>query len=154
MKKIILIIALILVSGIIKADFGLFEHLIVTNEPYNLTQTSFTSGGTVTLQDGDPSITDKGLLWSSSGVPTISSYLGKKSFGSGPSSGTVTFTHQVNGLNQSSTYFVRAYASNIVGTFYGETYTVVTLPTLGEWGVIALITMMAAFGGWMVWRRI
>jgi len=29
-----------------------------------------------------------------------------------------------------------------------------TIPTLGEWGVIALLSLMGIFGVWMVRRRI
>ena len=69
--------------------------------------------GTVT-SDGNNSVTVRGVCWSVSQNPTIAD--SKTTNGSG----TGSFTSNITGLNHGTTYYVRAYATNGVGTNYGE----------------------------------
>jgi hypothetical protein len=85
------------------------------NPGTNITSTSVTSGGNVTSIKG-AAVTARGIVVGTTATPTIDNAL-KTSDGSGIG----TFTSQLSGLNAStSTYRVRAYATNSAGTGYGE----------------------------------
>jgi hypothetical protein len=71
------------------------------------------SGGVITTDGGSP-ITSKGVCWSLNPNPTIAN--SKTSDGSGPSSYNSTLT----ALAPLTTYYVRAYATNGLGTAYGN----------------------------------
>lgn len=73
------------------------------------------SGGTIT-SDGGSAITAKGVCWGTSPGPT----LGVGNFTS-DGTGTATFSSSMTGLTGSTTYYVRAYATNSVGTSFGPT---------------------------------
>ncbi|HBC78155.1 MAG TPA: hypothetical protein DEO60_14960 [Bacteroidales bacterium] len=78
-----------------------------------ITSTGAVSGGNIT-KDGGVEVTARGICWSSVANPTISDT--KTSNGSGPGS----FTANITGLTPGSSYHVRAYATNSVGTAYGN----------------------------------
>lgn len=80
------------------------------------TTTSVFTGGEVT-SDGAAEIIDRGICWSKSQKPDSSELAVNKVFaGSGLGSFFVTIT----GLKPNTDYFVRAYATNITGTGYGD----------------------------------
>jgi hypothetical protein len=92
-----------------------------------------TSGGTI-LSDGGASILTKGICWSTNPNPTLSnSYL---SLGSG----SANFSTVISGLNYSTTYYARAYATNSVGTSFGNQ---IVFSTTG--GVLEVFTNVGAF---------
>ncbi|MDZ7695436.1 MAG: SGNH/GDSL hydrolase family protein [Deltaproteobacteria bacterium] len=78
-----------------------------------ITATSASSGGDVT-SDGGASVTARGVCWSTSANPTVSN--DKTTDGTG----TGSFTSAITGLSPLTTYHVRAYATNSVGTAYGS----------------------------------
>lgn len=78
----------------------------------NITGTVAESGGTYVKDHGLP-ITQKGVCWSTSILPTISDP--HTSDGSGPDS----FISVMTGLTPGTKYYVRAYATNSAGTGYG-----------------------------------
>ena len=80
----------------------------------SITQTTSTSGGTIT-NDGGATITARGVCWSTSANPTIA-LATKTSDGSGAGA----FTSAITVLKANTTYYVRAYAINSVGTAYGN----------------------------------
>ena len=84
-------------------------------------KTTATGGGNVTA-DGGATVTARGICWSTSQNPTIS--------GNHTTDGTGTgsFTSSMTGLTANTTYYVRAYATNSVGTAYGEEVSFTTLP--------------------------
>ena len=86
---------------------------VTTSTPSNVTTNSATCGGNVT-SDGGATVTARGVCWSTSQNPTIS--------GSHTTDGTGTgsFTSNITGLAESTTYYVRAYATNSEGTSYGS----------------------------------
>ncbi len=131
-------------------DKGVF---VVTTTPYDITETTLRSGGSVLLGADASPITDKGLLWSLSNNPTLLSFLGIYSAGSGPSSGFASFLYQITSLSQASNVYVRAYAVNADGTYYGLTRSVATIPTLGEWGLVTMLILFTCIGGWFVWKK-
>jgi hypothetical protein len=98
---------------------------ITTNNLTSITQTTATCGGNI-ASDGASSITSRGVCWSSTNSnPTILDTKTNNGTGIG------SFTSSIIGLTAGTTYYVRAYATNSVGTAYGNTRTFVTLsPTL------------------------
>lgn len=87
---------------------------ITTNSISNITNTTANSGGNVT-SDGETAITARGVVWSTSQNPTI--ILTTKTTNG---VGNGMFTSDISGLNPSTTYYVRAYATNSLGTAYGN----------------------------------
>jgi hypothetical protein len=108
--------------------------------------TTATGGGNVT-NDGGETVSARGVCWNTSTNPTTSN--GHTTDGSG----TGTFISNLTNLAPNTLHYVRAYATNSAGTSYGDNVTFTTIPTLPEWGLIALITLSAGIGGWMIWRR-
>ena len=86
---------------------------VTTNEITGITNTTATSGGVIT-SDGDGEIFAKGVVWSRSQNPTFES-----SFKTDEGSGVDSFTSFLTNLIPGRTYYVRAYATNAVGTAYG-----------------------------------
>lgn len=89
--------------------------VVTTNNVTNVTPTSATCGGTVTVSSGNTfPITSRGVCWATTHNPTIDN--AHTSDGSGVGS----FISSITGLTVNTNYYVRAYATNEVGTFYGE----------------------------------
>ena len=86
---------------------------VTTTIVTNVTSTTATSGGNVT-DDGGATVTARGVCWSTSPDPTIDD--NKTSDGNG----TGAFTSQLTNLTHSTTYYIRAYATNSEGTSYGD----------------------------------
>lgn len=155
MKKIILATIIVLISAVaMKSDWGLFDGIISTNSISSVTTTTAVSGGYISLMLDDAPVTQKGIVWSTSPNPTTSSNLGITNEGAGPSSGSLSYTSNITGLTLNTTYYVRAYLISADGTSYGQQVVFTTIPTLGEYGVIALVSLMGIFGVWMVYRKI
>lgn len=94
---------------------------ISTNSITNIGRNSATSGGNVS-SDGGALVTQKGLCWSTSQNPTISNSTTFDGQGLG------SFTSNIIGLVAGTTYYVRAYAINSVGTAYGSQFVFTTQP--------------------------
>jgi uncharacterized protein (TIGR02145 family) len=77
-----------------------------------ITSTTAISGGNVT-DDGGADVTARGVCWSTSQIPTIADNVTTDGTGTGE------FTSYINWLTPETTYYVRAYATNSVGTAYG-----------------------------------
>ena len=80
----------------------------------NINITTASTGGSVS-DDGGAPVTARGVVWSTSTNPTIALST-KTSNGTG----TGTFTSNLTELIPGTTYYVRAYATNIAGTAYGN----------------------------------
>ncbi|NVN92509.1 MAG: hypothetical protein HXX11_18195 [Desulfuromonadales bacterium] len=81
-----------------------------------ITGTTATGGGTIT-SDGGAAVTAKGACWGTSANPTLENSC------TNDGSGTSSFTSSITALNRATTYHVRAYATNAVGTSYGSDLT-------------------------------
>ena len=92
---------------------------VITDAVSDITETTATCGGEVT-SDGGVAVTERGVCWSTSASPTVADNHTSDGAGLG------TFTSNITGLTASTTYYVRAYAINSVGTAYGETVTFTT----------------------------
>jgi hypothetical protein len=85
-----------------------------------ITSTTATSGGNVT-DDGGDSVTARGVCWSTFENPTTDDFLTSDGSDSG------AFVSSITGLDPATMYYVRAYATNTVGTSYGDNVTFTTL---------------------------
>jgi len=106
------------------------------------TTTSAVSGGSIS-SNGGAAVTIRGVCWSTSQMPTISD--SKTVDGAGDGS----FVSTLKGLTASTTYYLRAYATNSSGTSYGNEVSFVsasTAPTLTT-SQMTLITSTSATGG-------
>ncbi len=90
----------------------------VTTSPVTVSGGIATGGGEL-IDDGNSPITAIGVAWSSTNTtPTVADDTTKNTISG------VTFTATVDGLTPSTTYYFRAYATNAVGTSYGDVLTV------------------------------
>ena len=96
--------------------------VLTTTNLSAITATTAAGGGNVT-NDGGSAVTARGVCWSTNQNPTISD--GKTSDGSG----TGIFTSSITGLTPGATYYIRAYATNSIGTSYGNQVTSTALAT-------------------------
>ena len=142
---------------VIYMDYGIANYLfsmypvsatlptVSTNVIGNMTYTTASSGGIIS-SDGGAAVTSRGVCWSTSSNPTIA--LTTKTING---SGTGSFTSSITGLSGSTTYYVRAYATNSVGTVYGNqvvfTTTAAVLPSLGTTAVSGITHNSASSGG-------
>ncbi len=94
--------------------------VLSTTTVTNITSSTATSGGTIS-SDGGASVTARGVCWNIPGNPTTSD--SKSSDGEG----TGQFESSISDLDPGTTYHIRAYASNSIGTSYGEDLTFTTL---------------------------
>jgi|GEM_PF-535127 len=79
----------------------------------NITSATASSGGSIT-NTGNATITACGVCWNTKGSPTLGDNKTTDTLIAGQ------FTSALNGLAQSSKYYLRAYATNIAGTVYGN----------------------------------
>ena len=85
---------------------------VFTAPVLNITETTALSGGNI-RSDGGSAVTARGVCWSTSTAPDTSD--DKTTNGTG----TGSFTSNVTGLSNGVTYYLRAYATNSIGTAYG-----------------------------------
>ena len=87
---------------------------VITLEVTNIDASFATGGGEIT-DDGNASITERGVCWNTLPDPTFSGQ-----HAACATSGTGQYTVQMTGLSPNTNYHVRAYATNSEGTAYGE----------------------------------
>ena len=120
--------------------------VLFTNAIASIGSTTAVSGG-VTTSDGGSTITSRGVCWSTSSGPTIS--LSSKT---ADGTGTGSYTSNLSGLSPSTTYYVRAYATNSTGTGYGQelsftTTAQATIPVLSTTAISTITSTTATSGG-------
>ena len=116
---------------------------VQTSQVQAIAANSATAGGSVT-EVGGSAVTGRGVCWSTLQLPTISDQ--HTTDGRGPGE----FTSQLTGLSVNTVYYVRAYATNSVGTAYGEQYEFRTtdgLPTVTTDTITAVTATTAHSGG-------
>lgn len=86
---------------------------ISTTEVCSITDTTAQCGGVINCEGGD-AVLEAGVCWSISNNPTIADNKTIENIA------TDSFTSILTGLNPNTKYFVRAYATNSVGTAYGS----------------------------------
>lgn len=92
---------------------------VVTTIASATNATTATSGGNVTA-DGGATVTNRGVVWSTSANPTVPGIQSTNGTGTGSFSSTLT------NLTPGQTYFYRAFAQNSAGTGYGTEYSLTT----------------------------
>jgi hypothetical protein len=92
---------------------------IVTSEVTLITSYSAVSGGNIT-NDGGIRVNLRGVCWSTSPNPTIQDNYIECGSGIGE------YICKLTGLTDSTTYYIRSYATNDQGTFYGHEITFIT----------------------------
>ena len=109
-----------------QVSFSTRLPVINTTEITSINATSVNCGGNIT-DIGGSEVTSRGVCWSITSVPTISNSKTVDGSGSG------TFTSTIIGISAETTYYIRAYATNSIGTAYGNVIAVKTLsfPTNG-----------------------
>lgn len=89
---------------------------VTTQAITNITSSGGDGNGTV-INVGGSALTTRGFVYSSSNIePTLADSVAVEG---GTTTGT--FTKTISGLSSSTTYYVRAYATNAIGTGYGDT---------------------------------
>ena len=121
----------------------IFLPIVTTDIVTDITQHSAVLGGNVT-DDGGATVTARGICWGTSPNPTISNSIQV-------GSGTGHYTTSYSSLTPGTQYFVRAYATNIVGTAYGNevsfTTPPISIPTVTTNSVFDITTTTAKGGG-------
>ena len=101
---------------------GASEPMVTTSEATQISLRTATVGGNVT-DDGDSEVVERGICYSTSANPSIIWPNKKIVCGSGLGE----FTCDLTDLEKDTKYFVRAYATNSVGTTYGKEVSFTTL---------------------------
>jgi len=118
--------------------------VVITSAVDSITTKKAVSGGTITSDGGSP-ITTKGVCWGTTTNPTTSDTKTQNGNGTG------TFYSLIANLTPNTTYHVRAYATNGVGTSYGENKLFKTrpavLPTLNTLNIDSIMEYSAMSGG-------
>jgi uncharacterized protein (TIGR02145 family) len=118
--------------------------VLTTTTVSGITHTSATSGGNINT-NGGATITSSGICWSASHNPSTT--------GTHSNDGTAngSYNSNMSGLTPGSQYYVRAYATNSVGTAYGNevsfTTNPIVLPTLTTTVVTSVTSGTASSGG-------
>lgn len=125
---------------------------VTTAAVTNISTNTATGNGNITnlgspaLSGQDPSVSAYGVCWSSTATtPTTSN----SKVSNGTKTTTGAFTASMTGLTPGTTYYVRAYATNSMGTSYGTVVTVKTLalPTVTSAAVTNITTETATGNG-------
>jgi uncharacterized protein (TIGR02145 family) len=86
---------------------------VTTTALTNITTNSALSGGNIT-DDGGANVTTRGVCWSTHPNPTIMDNITSNGTGVGVFIGSIT------GLTSGTTYYLKAYSTNNIGTAYGN----------------------------------
>ena len=117
--------------------------VVTTNSVTNITANSAVSGGNVS-EDGGFTIIARGVCWSTSQNPTVDDNTTTNGTGIGP------YNSDILGLDYNTTYYVRAYVTNSIGTSYGEELSFTTIkiiPTVTTDEVSSITSISAICGG-------
>jgi hypothetical protein len=119
--------------------------VLTITAPVDITLTSARCYGNITDDKGS-SVTSRGVCWSTSSNPTISDHKTSDGIGRG------SYASSITGLSPNSTYYVRAYATNGIGTAYSSQISFVTsksTPVIRT-ALITAITATSAIGGGII----
>lgn len=119
--------------------------VLTTLSAVDITETTAIAGGSISY-DGNSAIYERGVCWSTSANPTTANDKAT----SGATSGS--FYTFLSGLSPSTTYHIRAYAINAVGTGYGNDLTfttgsIVSIPTVTTSSATSITEISAVLGG-------
>jgi hypothetical protein len=118
---------------------------VVGTSTSTITGSSTASSGGYVSSDGNSTVTVRGVCWSTSANPTLAN-----NYSTDGGTGMGYFTSTITGLSGCGTvYYIRAYATNSIGTAYGNQNTVSTglLSTLTTNDVTSISYYTAVSGG-------
>ena len=124
MKKYFLFIAII-ASILVSCKPDPEKPSVVTLPVSEITEATAVSGGNVT-SDGGAEVTARGVCWGTNQNPTTDDNKTVDGNGIGE------FVSNISELSDSTTYYVRSYATNSEGTSYGEEYSFTTLKIVDD----------------------
>ena len=129
------------VASVIEEKFA----TVTTADVSEITENTAVTGGEVT-DDGNVTVTARGVCWSTTQNPTIDESKTTNGTGEG------VFVSNITELNDNTTYYVRAYASNSEGTAYGKqkqftTEKHIELPTVTTADITEITQTTASSGG-------
>jgi uncharacterized protein (TIGR02145 family) len=111
--------------------------ILTTSQATVLSPTTAFGGGVITSEGSAP-VTQRGVCWSLTPNPSLANNFTNDGIGIG------TFSSSIYPLNPSTTYYIRAYATNSFGTAYGNTY-VITTNNAANSGSIPTVTTSTVF---------
>jgi hypothetical protein len=116
---------------------------LTTTEVTSITGYTAVSGGNVT-NNGGSTVTERGVCLATTIEPDIYDITFACTGG-----GTGSFTANLSGLTPSTTYYIRAYATNTSGTAYGNEleFTTLSVPTVTTTDVTSITPFTAVSGG-------
>jgi hypothetical protein len=126
-----------------KTTIAILVASLTTNSATSITNSSAVLGGNIS-DDGNATVTDRGICYATTQNPTTTS--NKLSIGNGKGA----FSNTITGLTANTTYYVRAYAVNSQGIAYGNQISFATLgslPTLTTKDVTNILETTAVTGG-------
>jgi hypothetical protein len=132
-------------DGMAVEDFSIVVPVaptIATGTAGSITATGVTITGNNVSADGGSAITERGVVYGTSTNPTTSA---TKVTSTGT---TGTYNSTLTGLLSGTTYYVRAYAINAVGTSYGSDVTVLTLPGAPATPTVSGVTTTGFTANW------
>ena len=109
--------------------------------------THLTTGGLIPF-DGGSDVTSRGLVWDSNPAPELNLVSTQTFLGIGVG----LFSGVISSLMPSTTYYVRAFGSNVAGVNYGEERSFLSFspPTMSTFDVSSVLTRSAWSGGTML----
>ncbi|HZY25121.1 MAG TPA: hypothetical protein VFE71_04795, partial [Bacteroidales bacterium] len=141
---IFIILSINLLSSCKKDKSSPTPPAITTAAITDINYTTATSGGNVT-DEGSSAVLSMGICWNTSPNPVIQNSKTSENVGLGP------FVSSISELIQNTKYYVRAYATNSVGTSYGNevsfTTTANSIPVLTTTTVTSINLYTAISGG-------
>ena len=102
--------------------------VVTTAAVSGITKVAANTGGEVTY-DGGAAVTERGLVWGTTANPTITDKIIAGGAGMG------AFVSNLTDLTMFTTYHVRGYATNSVGTAYGPDLQFTTLANILTWNI-------------------
>ena len=112
--SLVIIISIILLSSCIKKEVPVLSTAPVTKKWDNLNEVYYYSTGGNIISDGNSPVISRGVCWSTNPSPTI---LDAKTM---DGTGIGNFESTIGHCSSLTTYYVRAYATNDIGTAYGN----------------------------------
>jgi uncharacterized protein (TIGR02145 family) len=118
--------------------------ILTTTRVSNITAKTATSGGNIT-DEGSSTVISRGVCWSTESSPSITNSKTTDGVGMG------SFSSNLTGLKEGTIYYVRAYATNNLGTGYGKMISFTSqpaiIPVLTTAGVSNITSTTATSGG-------
>ena len=111
-------------GNMVQFTTGMVKPTISTVSVTSITSSSAISGGNIT-SDGGSTVTARGVVWSTDNNPNI-----ELTTKTADGTGSGVFSSNITGLEPGVTYYVRAYATNSIGTSYGSEESFTTKPIL------------------------